>query len=61
LTVTIALRALAIALLRHPQVNASWRDGAIEYHADVNIGIAVAVGERPGRAGSASRPDADAG
>jgi|SRR5215468_5704534 len=44
LTVThLLLRALAIALVRHPQVNASWRDGAIEYHDDVNIGIAVAV------------------
>ena len=44
LTVThLLLRALALALVRHPQVNASWRDGAIEYHDDVNIGIAVAV------------------
>jgi pyruvate dehydrogenase E2 component (dihydrolipoamide acetyltransferase) len=44
LTVThLLLRALAMALVRHPRVNASWRDDAIELHDDVNIGIAVAV------------------
>ena len=44
LTVThLLLRALAIGLVRHPRVNASWRDGAIELHGDVNLGIAVAV------------------
>jgi len=44
LTVThLILRALAVALLRHPRINASWRDGAIELHDDVNIGIAVAI------------------
>src|SRR4030095_10797572 len=32
-----------IALLRHPRVNGSWRDDAIELHDDVNLGIAVAV------------------
>lgn len=44
LTVThLLLRGVAIALVRHPRVNASWRDGSIELHDDVNIGIAVAV------------------
>jgi pyruvate dehydrogenase E2 component (dihydrolipoamide acetyltransferase) len=44
LTVThLLLRALAMALPHHPRVNASWRDGAIELHDDVNLGIAVAV------------------
>jgi pyruvate dehydrogenase E2 component (dihydrolipoamide acetyltransferase) len=44
LTVThLLLRALAIALVRHPHVNASWREGGIDLHDDVNIGIAVAV------------------
>jgi pyruvate dehydrogenase E2 component (dihydrolipoamide acetyltransferase) len=44
LTVThLLLRALAIALVRHPHLNASWRDGALELHDDVNLGIAVAV------------------
>jgi len=46
LTVThLLVRALAMALQRHPQVNGSWRDGVIELHDDVNIGIAVAVDE----------------
>jgi pyruvate dehydrogenase E2 component (dihydrolipoamide acetyltransferase) len=44
LTVThLLVRALAVALVRHPHVNASWLDGSIEEHADVNVGIAVAV------------------
>lgn len=45
LTVThLLVRALAIALVRHPRVNASWREGGeIVLHEDVNIGIAVAV------------------
>ena len=46
LTVThLLLRGLAMALVRHPRLNASWRDGAIELHDDVNIGIAVAVAD----------------
>ncbi|HSQ00102.1 MAG TPA: dihydrolipoamide acetyltransferase family protein, partial [Candidatus Dormibacteraeota bacterium] len=44
LTVThLLVRALAIGLVRHPHVNASWQDGGIIVHDDVNIGIAVAV------------------
>lgn len=39
----LLIRALAIVLQRHPQVNASWADGAIEVHADINIGVAVAI------------------
>ena len=39
----LLIRALALTLPRHPRVNASWSDGAIVYHDDVNIGIAVAV------------------
>ena len=46
LTVThLLIRALAMALGRHPQVNASWQDGSIVLHDDINIGIAVAVDE----------------
>jgi len=37
------IRALAVTLLHHPRVNGSWADGAIAYHDDVNIGVAVAV------------------
>lgn len=31
------------ALILHPQINASWRNGAIEFNDKVNIGLAVAV------------------
>jgi pyruvate dehydrogenase E2 component (dihydrolipoamide acetyltransferase) len=40
------VRAAALALARHPYVNASWineGDGAIELHDQVNIGLAVAL------------------
>lgn len=44
LTVThVLIRAVVVALGRHPRVNASFVDGKIAFHADVNIGIAVAV------------------
>ena len=39
----LIIRALALTLPRHPRVNASWSDGAIIYHDDINIGVAVAV------------------
>jgi len=39
----LLIRALSVALPRHPRVNASWSEGTIAYHDDINIGIAVAV------------------
>lgn len=33
----------AAALVEHPRVNATWRDGSIEQHETVNVGIAVAT------------------
>lgn len=39
----MVMKAAALALKHHPRLNASYRDGAIELHADVNIGLAVAV------------------
>ncbi|HEX7190613.1 MAG TPA: dihydrolipoamide acetyltransferase family protein [Thermoanaerobaculia bacterium] len=39
------IRAIALALLHHPNVNASWGDDAIEQHGDVHIGVAVATPE----------------
>lgn len=36
-------KAVAVALRRHPALNASWNDEAITRHGDVNIGIAVAL------------------
>ncbi|MCC6850423.1 MAG: 2-oxo acid dehydrogenase subunit E2 [Deltaproteobacteria bacterium] len=39
----MVLKAAARALARHPRLNASYRDGAIELHAEVNLGMAVSV------------------
>ncbi len=39
----LVLKATALALRRHPRLNASYRDGAIEVKGDVNLGLAVAV------------------
>jgi pyruvate dehydrogenase E2 component (dihydrolipoamide acetyltransferase) len=39
----LMIRALALVLQRHPRLNASWSEGGIIYHDDVNIGVAVAV------------------
>lgn len=39
----LVLKAVARALRKHPRLNASYRDGAIEVHADVNLGMAVSV------------------
>lgn len=39
----LLVRATALALLEHPRLNATCRDNEIEFHSDINIGIAVAV------------------
>ncbi len=39
----LVLKATARALMRHSRLNASYRDGAIEVHAEVNLGMAVSV------------------
>jgi pyruvate dehydrogenase E2 component (dihydrolipoamide acetyltransferase) len=39
----MVLKATARALGRHPRLNASYRDGALEVHAEVNLGMAVSV------------------
>ena len=39
----MVLRATALALRKHPRLNASYRDDAVDVHADVNLGMAVAV------------------
>jgi pyruvate dehydrogenase E2 component (dihydrolipoamide acetyltransferase) len=39
----MVLKATAVALTRHPRLNASYRDGALEVHAEVNLGMAVSV------------------
>jgi pyruvate dehydrogenase E2 component (dihydrolipoamide acetyltransferase) len=35
----------AAALLEHPRVNATWRDGTVQYQEMINVGIAVATDE----------------
>ncbi|MGH7500377.1 MAG: pyruvate dehydrogenase complex dihydrolipoamide acetyltransferase [Longimicrobiales bacterium] len=37
------IKALAVALSRHPEVNAEWGDKAITRHHRVHIGVAVAI------------------
>jgi pyruvate dehydrogenase E2 component (dihydrolipoamide acetyltransferase) len=39
------IRAAALALLHHPNVNASWGDEAIEQHGEIHIGVAVSTPE----------------
>ena len=39
----IVIKACAIALKKHPKVNASWHDTYITIHQEVNIGVAVAI------------------
>jgi len=39
----MVLKATALALKRHPRLNASYRDDAIELKGEINLGMAVAV------------------
>ncbi len=39
----LVLKAVAVALKQHPNVNSSWRGDKIRYNEHVNIGVAVAV------------------
>ena len=39
------IRAAALALLHHPNVNASWGDEAIAQHGEIHIGVAVSTPE----------------
>jgi len=51
------IRACALALREHPRINSSYAEDAIELHARVNIGVAVAA---PGSLLVATLYDADA-
>src|SRR5919201_3725306 len=42
----LILKAVALALTKFPEVNASWADGRIERKRDINIGIAVGLPDR---------------
>jgi pyruvate dehydrogenase E2 component (dihydrolipoamide acetyltransferase) len=39
----LLIRALALALQRHPRVNASWSEEGVTFHPYVSIGVAVAL------------------
>jgi pyruvate dehydrogenase E2 component (dihydrolipoamide acetyltransferase) len=39
----LIIKAVAVALRRHPKVNASWLGDKIRYHRHINIGVAVAI------------------
>ncbi|HET9924471.1 MAG TPA: dihydrolipoamide acetyltransferase family protein [Methylomirabilota bacterium] len=39
----LLVKLVAAGLAQHPRVNVSWKDGALERHADINIGLAVAL------------------
>ncbi len=41
----LILKASAVALKKHPQVNASWLGDKIRFYKHINIGVAVAVDE----------------
>jgi pyruvate dehydrogenase E2 component (dihydrolipoamide acetyltransferase) len=42
----LVVKAVALALMKFPEVNASWADGRIERKRDINIGIAVGLPDR---------------
>jgi pyruvate dehydrogenase E2 component (dihydrolipoamide acetyltransferase) len=39
----MVVKASALALREHPRVNGTYRDGALQLHSRVNVGVAVAV------------------
>ena len=39
----LLVKLVAATLAQHPRVNVSWKDGALVRHAEVNIGLAVAL------------------
>jgi pyruvate dehydrogenase E2 component (dihydrolipoamide acetyltransferase) len=42
------VRAAALSLLKHPQVNSSWTENGIQMHGAVNVGTAVSIPEDKG-------------
>jgi pyruvate dehydrogenase E2 component (dihydrolipoamide acetyltransferase) len=42
----ILVRAAALALREHPRANAAYRDGRFELYSRVNVGVAMAQGDR---------------
>ncbi len=44
----MVVKACALALHEHPRANGSYRDGKLQLHSRVNVGVAVAVGADSG-------------
>lgn len=42
------VRASALSLLKHPQINSSWTENGIQMHGAVNVGTAVSIPEDKG-------------
>ncbi len=41
----MVVKACAMALRKHPQVNTSWTDNTTKFHSHIHVGVAVAVDE----------------
>ena len=41
----MVVKACAMALVKHPQVNTSWTDNTTKFHSHIHVGVAVAVDE----------------
>ena len=39
----LLVKLVAATLAQHPRVNVSWKDGALERHTEINVGLAVAL------------------
>ncbi|MGH2853207.1 MAG: dihydrolipoamide acetyltransferase family protein [Solirubrobacteraceae bacterium] len=53
----MVVKACALALHEHPRANGSYRDGRLQLHSRVNVGVAVAVtGDAGAQAGSGPAP-----
>ena len=39
----ILVKAVSMAIKKHPDINASWLDTHITLHSDINIGVAVSI------------------
>ncbi|HEY7250099.1 MAG TPA: dihydrolipoamide acetyltransferase family protein [Methylomirabilota bacterium] len=39
----LLVKLVGATLAQHPRVNVSWKDGALERHAEINVGLAVAL------------------
>jgi pyruvate dehydrogenase E2 component (dihydrolipoamide acetyltransferase) len=39
----LLVKLVAATLAQHPRVNVSWKDGALERHAEISVGLAVAL------------------